>query len=1515
MSDTPSSTPPPASPPQPSPPPVKARRWPRRVLTGLLSLAVLAGAAFWLLGRETTLQLLLEKVSNASGGQIAVSGVSGSLYGAMHLGRVSYRSAGSNITAVDVDINWSPLQYFSQGIAISQLRAASLVIESIGPSTPAVLPQTLAPPFQLAIDDVQLGKLTLFNTETGAGQATVINDIRLALHGDPDGWRLSRASAATPWGLAQAEFNIAANSPFALDGKASLTPSAAPASSTPTASPAETNKTAAAPPAQLQTTVRGTLALFDLRATATSTHASGDAALTLAPFDAIILRAIRLDGRDIDPAGFNAAWPQAKLSVHLAASIGPDQNVSGTLALTNQGQSGPLDQQLLPFRSVVAQLGGSLIATRIDNLLFDLAAAGKVSGGGTILRADPEAGISSAAFKLKVEGIDLKAIQRTLTATGIQGQIELGMGNIDSKGESAGESKQQTLSATLSDKKLRLNLNLRATLIDALLQVQQLRINAGKGSIAVTGQANLAELQAFSAKVSARHVDPSVLGAFPAGDLNADLDVSGQLLPQWQVAAKLALHPSRLQGEALAGSASLKADAVHLSDIAASVTLERNLLTLNGNFGAPGERLAWSIDGKQLSRARSDLLGSLSANGIIEGGMAAPRSSFALDAQGLALKSGSAAGSTTGKDAASRLQASGIVALSPERRLGVTLNATARNVNPAAFGPYASGSINGDIKAGFQAGAGADWQATLKLALQPSTLSGAPLKGHADIVADARHVANLDVDLELGPNAVQARGSYGGARDRLNWKIAAPQLASLGPQFGGVLNGSGTLAGTVKAPALTLALDGNDLRLFGQHTLKKLRASARLGAGDNAVGSNKETDALVSDIALSGYASPALTLATARLQTSGTRAAHQLQLSARNDDIDVAAQVNGGFGAHTWSGALSKLNNRGRYNVALQAPAQIRITGPADGGLAGLLAPQQLSVANAVLLLAGGSISLHKLEKVGPLWSSKGQATGVDVNFLAPPAWREMVQSDLTLGAAWALKLQTTPKLAPKVDGMLHVYREKGDVAVRADGPLALGLSLLDARVDVQANALRLQLAMDGTRAGNARVDATAQLVQGRIASASALRASASANMGSLAWLAPLAGQQGLDLDGALTLALRAGGTIGAPALEGDIKGEKLALNWAEHGVKLRNGQLRATLNGDQLLLQLLNFDGVEGNMQVDGWLRFANAAASMQLNLAADKLQVMGRPDRTLVVSGSSTLVRDQKRFQLNGKFKFDRASIELASQDTPTMSDDVIIVGQPRAASAAPGLPLNIDVEVDLGNRFRLKGMGLDAILAGNVRVRALERRPPTVLGNIRAVRGTYAAYGQKLSIERAVLNFTGAYDNPGLNILAVRKRPEGTALTDTNVEAGVEVRGSALSPTAKLVSTPNVPDGEKLTWLVLGHGADGGGQAGLLTSAAGALFGSAKGGSLQQRMADTLGLDEVGLTQASGAATGLETTVVTVGKRLSRRAYLSFEQGVGTASSLVKLRYKLNERISLQFQTGANSAFDVLYTWAFD
>jgi translocation and assembly module TamB len=879
------------------------------------------------------------------------------------------------------------------------------------------------------------------------------------------------------------------------------------------------------------------------------------------------------------------------------------------------------------------------------------------------------------------------------------------------------------------------------------------------------------------------------------------------------------------------------------------------------------------------------------------------------------------------------------------------MSGSAQRFNPAAFGSYPAGAVNADFSG--NAALGADWRAALDLKLQPSTLSGSALSGYAKLAADPRHIGNADIDLQLGPNSAQAHGAFGSPRDRLDWKLDAPQLASAGPQFSGVLHAAGALSGSAERPALTLTVDGANLRAPGQQQIKSLRGSASLGASPGAsavAGTNanagtgtasagaggKENnpvtrmlagvralagarandsgdDPVVADIAITGYDSPALTLDRAHLQANGTRAAHVLQLSGGNRDFDAAVRLKGGWNGDAWTGAIDTLQNRGRYALTLQAPAPLRLAAPAGGGVAGLLHPEQITLGAATVALPAGSIRIEQVEKNGPQWRSKGQAAGVPVNYLAQlsDAWRDNIRSDMTVGAAWSLAVQAAPPGgAPAIDGMVHLYREQGDLTVTgAEVPLPLGLKQLDARVDAAAGALRLQLALDGSRAGQARLDASAQLIDGKLTDASALSVNGSANMGSLAWLAPLAGQPGLELDGTLRLAVSGAGTWGAPQLNGDINGDKLVLNWAEQGIRLRNGQLQARLTGDQLLLQKLTFDGAEGHARAEGAIRFANAEASMELKLTADQLEVLARPDRTLVISGQSTLVRDSKRFQLDGKFRADRANIELASQDTPTMSSDVVILGRGAApARDSKALPLSMDVEADLGDAFTLKGKGLDAQLAGAVRIRVADRRPPRVTGGIRVVSGTYAAYGQKLAIEKGVINFTGAYDNPGLNILAVRKRPEGEALNENNVEAGVEVRGTALAPVAKLVSTPAVSDSDKLAWLVLGHGIDStaGNDMALLSTAAGALFGGGQG-----RLANTLGVDELGVSQAKG----LETTVVTVGKRLSSRAYLSFEQGASSATSLVKLRYKLNPRITLQFQTGTNNALDVLYTWTFD
>jgi translocation and assembly module TamB len=1502
----------PQHPPVPdTPPPAPRRKWLRRSLIGSgVTLAVLGGAV-WLLGRETTLQQIVAQVARASGGQIVVTGVSGSLYGRMHIGRIVYRDESSVLTLDNIDINWSPLQYFSEGVAISELHVARAESRSTGPSKPAVMPASITPPFRLSIADGRVSTLALVSED---GSRTELRAIKLQLQGDGQHWQLKDASAETPIGALAASAEISTTRPYQLSATAALAP-LPPA--TPTARPAGNPVTppgaaAATPPdpgmversaTRLELYASGDLAQLKLDVKGKSNYANGDGTLVLAPFDALPLRSIRLQARDVDPARFDPAWPKAAIELALDAAINGDK-LSGKLAATNRSAPGPLDQQKLPLHSAAAQLGGTLDNASLSGLLIDLGAAGKFTGSGNLRRLPKDGSIDTASVRLHTDRLDLRGLHGAAISTAIAGDI-----SAETKG------KQHTLRAALGEGKLRLDAH--ATLQDLLLTVHQARISAGQGSIAATAQASLKDDKAFKANAVVKRFDPAALGAFPSADLNAEMQASGKLAPDWRASADIALQPSKLMGQPLSGSVKLAADAQHIASIDARLAYARNTATARGAFGAAGDKLEWQLDAPQLSVLDPQLQGSATASGTLGGGYKAPRTSFSAEARGLGYQPPAgprtAAATPAPARADSVIRASGEAALSGA--MDVKLAGSAMRVNPASFGASVAGNVNADFDATLRASA--DWLANADIRLQPaSTLGNAALSGHAKFAAAPGRVQDSDIDLHLGPNLLQAKGSFGKPQDRIDWKLDAPQLAVLGSGWSGNLRGSGYASGGNVAgrgpntmPTLSATLDGAHLRLPGQREISSIKGSATIGT------SFAPDDPLQADLMVTGLNMPGLLLDRLRLQASGTAGNHTVQVAAANPDFDASTKVHGSFAPDSWSGSIDALQNKGRFALTLQAPATLRVSGRKGEGIAGLAQPEQLELSSATIAMPEGSLRIETLEKNGLHWRSKGSATGVNASYLAQlsDTWRSNVASTMTLGGDWSLELAAPAAkgAAPALDGYLHIFREKGDVTITGgERPLPLELKVLDARVTVAGDQLRAQAELAGDRAGNARMEASAQLRDGRIPSDSPLTFGASASLPSIAWLSPLLGVQGMELGGSLRAYASGHGTIANPLLDGEVVGEKLVINWAEQGIRLRNGALQAKVSGDQLQLQRLRFDGADGNVQADGWLRLAGGEMSMDLKLAADKLAVFNRPDRTLVLSGSSTLVRDAKRFEFDGKFRANRAVIELPSLDTPTISEDVVILGRDKPKpSATAGLPLNIDLEADLGDDFTLRGKGLDAQLAGTVRVRMADRRAPRVNGSIRVVSGTYAAYGQRLAIERGVLNFTGAYDNPGLNIRAVRKRPEGEELSETNVEAGVEVRGTALAPSAKLVSNPSVPDSEKLAWMVLGHGtADmAGNEMSLLGTAAGALLGGSGGPSLANRV----GLDELGVSQAKG----LESTVVTVGKKLSSRAYISFEQGAGTATSLVKLRYKVNNRVTLQVQTGTNNALDVLYNWAFD
>ncbi|MBC7942205.1 MAG: translocation/assembly module TamB domain-containing protein, partial [Chitinophagaceae bacterium] len=313
-----------------------------------------------------------------------------------------------------------------------------------------------------------------------------------------------------------------------------------------------------------------------------------------------------------------------------------------------------------------------------------------------------------------------------------------------------------------------------------------------------------------------------------------------------------------------------------------------------------------------------------------------------------------------------------------------------------------------------------------------------------------------------------------------------------------------------------------------------------------------------------------------------------------------------------------------------------------------------------------------------------------------------------------------------------------------------------------------------------------------------------------------------------------------------------------------------------------------------------------------AERFRALDRVDRRIAVSGSADLALQGQRIRIGGRFEVEDGLIDVTQADAPKNDPDVIVVNRAGVRptpeeSTALLAQADVRLTVDLGRRLRLRGGGLDTLLSGQLRVTTQLPGELQVAGVIRTVDGTFAAYGQNLSIERGELTFTGDVANPRLDVLAVR--PD----LDTQ-RVGVIVSGLAVNPRVRLYSEPDLAEFDTLAWLVLGREPGGLGRddTALLQRAALALLAGDKGNSgpgLVQR----LGLDQ--LSFSAGADGNFSEGIVSLGKQISKRLYVGYEHALATAGGTWQLIYRAAGRFTLRLQAGQDQSLDGLWTWRWE
>ncbi|CAG9179214.1 translocation/assembly module TamB domain-containing protein [Cupriavidus pampae] len=836
------------------------------------------------------------------------------------------------------------------------------------------------------------------------------------------------------------------------------------------------------------------------------------------------------------------------------------------------------------------------------------------------------------------------------------------------------------------------------------------------------------------------------------------------------------------------------------------------------------------------------------------------------------------------------------------------------NFDPARVAKVAPGRINADFSTTGTLSTGSvpdRLRVAVDFGLRESEYAGLPMTGNGKVRFEGERLLPSEASLSMAGNQVDLRGSFGARGDRLKVAIDAPQLERLKFGVAGRAKVDAEVTGTLRRPEVVGDYSAQGL-VFGPHKLASASGHAELRGGLDGT--------LSAQLTARDYQGPDAVVRTLDANLTGTQANHTFEAKAvgtvrrRQIQLNLAGQggwqgqgKNGGG----WNGTIRTFEERGAANLRLTAPTTL------------LVADQHIKLGPARFAFDQATMAIDGLDWDHGRIRSAGSLDGVRVAHVlelvalfsgeAPP-----VRSDLVLDGKWNLVLAET------ASGFAEIRRRSGDASINAGrGWTALGLGETQLRAEVVGSRVTLRGGTAAERIGRIVVDASAGLVseQGlqNIGPTSTLDGTVAFDIPRLKSLESFTGPQ-YALEGKLAANLKLAGTVGKPLLTGNVDGSGIGVTLYDLGIRLTDGVVKVVLDQNTVELKQVQFRGGDGTLVATGAIKLGESDPNLTGKIVADKLQLFASPERTLIVSGEAGIANENRQLTIRGKFRVDRGLFDLPKSGAPELGDDVVVIRHrdqrelptanvpvPEEAPTSRFSPV-IDIAIDLGNDFRFRGAGADLLLAGQLGIASAPLSPMRATGTVRVVDGTYEAFGRKLNIERGIINFNGPISNPNINIRAMRRNQE--------VEAGVEVTGTVRIPRVRLVSEPNVPDEDKLSWLMFGYGAESAGAGQQRQLSGGALGGAALGmigARAGKGIVQHLGIDEFSIGPSTAGLN--DQQVVSVGKSVTDQISVGYEQSLTSASNIVKLTWAFSRRWSLIAKGGSINGLSVLFNRRFN
>jgi len=827
------------------------------------------------------------------------------------------------------------------------------------------------------------------------------------------------------------------------------------------------------------------------------------------------------------------------------------------------------------------------------------------------------------------------------------------------------------------------------------------------------------------------------------------------------------------------------------------------------------------------------------------------------------------------------------------------------NIEPDKKWPAIKAKLNGDFHSIGQLN-GEKWQVALdKINLNghwqnnPLELSG-KINGHsvnsADNTAKKSPYGKWQLQqlrLKNGSNSLLVNGSID-QTIAIKAKINADDLSQSVPQITGSLLANLALSGSTISPTIKVALQANNINAKAEQlSLKKLSVNGTLST--NATSRNSLA------IKLNQLDLAQQQVAQATINFNGSWLKHRAKVQLTSNQGSVQLALNGGYRQQQWLGQLTQANIDailGRW--AITKPLAIGVNVKNQQLKLDKHCWLQLASPTTEQVGIAPSLCLNQPSTIGTTGRLNLGLNNFNISQLAPLLEQSNLQGlvQLSATASWQ------PNTAPRIDATLS--SPQGQINVETpQGEFISHYQQLLVKLTANSQQNTLHVAVNSPEIGSILLDASAT----RLKPNAPLQGKLKLAQINLAPFKPFLPNVE-TLTGIINSQTTIGGTLDAPLLFGDIKLKQGHITGASLPTNIDKLTANIALSGNKADIDS-NFMLGQGAGKVTGQLQW-QPELSGDFTISGSQMVVEPTSDLSITFSPNININYTNALLAIGGNVSIDQGKVKINNlpQSAVSLSDDVIVISDaPPVEPPANKLALALDIDVLIKENFNIDAFGLTSSLAGQLKLAQSIKAPLTGHGELNLINAKYKAMGQHLDIRQGKMLFTGALNQPYLDIEAIRE-PD---LTQDDVIAGINITGPAKRPSLTIFSEPAMSQQEAISYLLRGRQINSEDSTTGESMLIGMLLSSGIEGSgdLVNDIGNSVGISDMSFnTKGSG-----DDTAVEVSGYIAPNVELRYAVGVFDSQPELTIRYQLLPKLFVDIIKGTDEALDLLYLFDFD